>query len=71
MTDEELRQLAESNARAVQAMLEQRVTDRLEHEERLRLLEDNQRQIVLTQRGIANLLVDVGVKIPTISQVNR
>ena len=66
MTDEELRQLAESNACAVQAMLEQRVTDRFEHEERLRLLEENQRQIVLTQRGIAHLVASLDEDRPTV-----
>ena len=40
MTNEELKQLAESNARAVQAMIEQRATDKLEHEERIARLED-------------------------------
>ena len=32
----ETRQIAESNSRAIQAMLEQRATDRLEHEQRMR-----------------------------------
>ena len=40
MTDEELKQLVESNSRAIQAMIEQRVTDRLEHEERITRLEE-------------------------------
>jgi hypothetical protein len=35
MTDEELKQLVESNARAIQAMLEQQTTDRLYHQERI------------------------------------
>jgi hypothetical protein len=73
MTDEELRQLAESNARAVQAMLEQRATDRLEHEERMsqheqrmQFLEENQRQIIQTQGGIANLLASLDEDRPTV-----
>ena len=32
--------IVESNSRAIQAMMEQRATDRLEHEERIRRLED-------------------------------
>ncbi|MGF1588376.1 MAG: hypothetical protein ACFCU7_03865 [Pleurocapsa sp.] len=56
MTDEELKLLVESNARAIQAMIEQRATDRLEHEERMRFLEETQRQVAQTQRGIANKL---------------
>lgn len=31
---------------AIQAMVEQRATDRLEHEERMRFLEETQRQLV-------------------------
>lgn len=48
--------IVESNSRAIQAMMEQRATDRLEHEERMKFLEDNQRQLIQTQRGIANLV---------------
>lgn len=80
MTDEELRQLVESNSRVIQAMLEPRVTDRLQHEERLRqneeiirmhqvrigFLEENQRQIIQTQRGIANLVASLDDDRPTV-----
>lgn len=66
MTDEELRLVVESNSRAIQAMLEQRVTDRLEHEERMRFLEDNQRQIIQTQRGITNLVASLDEDRPTV-----
>ena len=69
MTNEELKQLAESNARSIQAMIEQRATDKLEHEERIaqlkilsrehqermRFLKENQRLILQTQTDIANL----------------
>lgn len=55
--------IVESNSRLLQAMLEQRATDRLkreeektEHEERMRFLEENQRQLIQTQSGIANLV---------------
>ena len=48
--------IVESNSRLLQAMLEQRATDRLKHEERIEFLAENQRQIIQTQRGIANLM---------------
>lgn len=80
MTNEELKQLAESNARAIQAMIEQRATDRLEHEERIarlealsrqhqeqmRFLEETQRQVNQTQMGIANLLGKIDEDRPTV-----
>ena len=53
---ERIEAIVESNSRAIQAMMEQRATDRLEHEERMRFLEENQRQLIQTQRGIANLV---------------
>ena len=58
--------IVESNSRAIQAMMEQRATDRLEHEERMRFLEENQRQIIQTQRGIANLVSSLDEDRPTI-----
>lgn len=55
--------IVESNSRTIQAMLEQQATDRLnreeekaQHEERMRFLEESQRQLLQTQRKIANLL---------------
>ncbi len=80
MTDEELRQLVESNARAIQAMIEQRATDRLEHEERIAalealsrqhqermsFLEETQRMVSQTQRGIANLVGSLDEDRPTV-----
>ncbi|MGL5836787.1 MAG: hypothetical protein ACRC1Z_26685 [Waterburya sp.] len=80
MTDEELKLLVESNAlaiqaigqrvdsnaRAIQAMVEQRATDRLEHEERIRFLEETQRQLVQTQQGIANLVSSIDDDRPTV-----
>ena len=73
MTDEELKQLVESNARAIQAMIEQRATDRLDleeklriHEERMEFLAENQRQIIQTQQGIANLVASLDEDRPTV-----
>ena len=58
--------IVESNSRRIQAMLEQRATDRLEHEERMRFLEENQRQLIQTQRGIANLVSSLDEDRPTV-----
>lgn len=73
MTDEELKQLVESNSRAIQAMLDQRATDRLEqeermrmHEERIEFLAENQRRIIATQNGIANLVARLDEDRPTV-----
>ena len=56
----------DSNARAIQAIIEQSATDRLEHEERIEFLAENQRQIIQTQRGIANLISSLDEDRPTI-----
>ena len=58
--------IVESNSRAIQAMMEQRATDRLEHEERMKFLEENQRQLIQTQRGIANLVSSPDEDRPTV-----
>ncbi len=66
-------QRTDSNARTIQGILEQQATDRLkreeekaEHEERMRFLEENQRQLIQTQRGIANLVSSLDEDRPTI-----
>ena len=58
--------IVESNSRAIQAMMEQRTTDKLEHEERMKFLEENQRQLIQTQRGIANLVSSLDEDRPTV-----
>jgi NCAIR mutase (PurE)-related protein len=65
--------IVESNSRLLQAMLEQSATDRLkrkekkaEHEERMRLLEETQRELVRTSSGIARLLTSIDEDRPTI-----
>lgn len=58
--------IIESNSRAIQAMMEQRATERLEHEERMKFLEENQRQLIQTQRGIANLVSSLDEDRPTV-----
>ena len=64
--------IVESNSRTIQGILEQQATDRLkreeekaEHIERMRFLEENQRQPIQTQRGIdflhkSKILVEIG-----------
>ena len=65
--------IVESNARVIQGMLEQQATDRLkreeekaEHEQRMRFLEESQRQLIQTQQGIANLVASLDEDRPTI-----
>ncbi len=64
--------IVESNARAIQGMLEQQATDRLkrkekvEHERRMRFLEESQRQLIQTQQGIANLVASLDEDRPTV-----
>ena len=65
--------IVESNSRTIQGILEQQATDRLkreeektQHEERMRFLEENQRQLIQTQRGIANLVSSLDEDRPTV-----
>ena len=58
----------ESNTRAIQELLEQRATDRLEHEERMRHLEETireqqamNRRLISIQDGLGRMLVFVVV----------
>ena len=66
-------QRTDSNARTIQGILEQQATERLkreeekaQHEERMRFLEENQRQLIQTQRGIANLVSSLDEDRPTV-----
>ena len=70
---EETRAIANSNSRTIQGILEQQATDRLrreeekaEHEQRMRFLEESQRQLIQTQQGIANLVASLDEDRPTI-----
>lgn len=70
---EETKAIANSNSRTIQGILEQQATDRLkrseekaEHAERMRFLEENQRQLIQTQRGIANLVSSLDEDRPTV-----
>jgi hypothetical protein len=66
MSDEELRQLIASNARSIQAMLEQRETDRLQHEEQMRALNENMAKLTNMQEGLINLMVSIDEDRPTV-----
>lgn len=66
MTNEELKQLAESNARAVQAMIEQRATDKLEHEERIARLEDLALRLTRIEEAQNRMLSSIDEDRPTV-----
>jgi hypothetical protein len=59
-------QIAESNGRAIQAMLDQAATDRLEEQERIRRHEEEMRELKATNRGLVNLAVSIDEDRPTI-----
>lgn len=72
-SNDELKQIVESNARTIQAMLEQQATERLRHEERMREHEEQMAklrrisiQLANTTSGIANLLASLDEDRPTI-----
>ncbi len=69
----ELKALANSNGRAIQAMLDQAATDRLrdeeraqQHEENMRRHEEEMRELKATNRGLVNLAVSIDEDRPTI-----
>ena len=73
MTDQELQQLVASNARTIQAMLEQQETSRLQYEEH-RLLHEEQmneiRQAMLrlasVEVGLINMVVSIDEDRPSV-----
>jgi len=62
----ETRKIAESNGQAIQSMLDQRVTDRLEHEERMKKLEEILDRVTKTQNGLSKMYVKLDEDRPTI-----
>jgi hypothetical protein len=62
----ELKALANSNSRAIQAMLDQAATDRLDEQERVRRHEEEMRELKATNRGLVNLAVSIDEDRPTI-----
>jgi hypothetical protein len=59
-------QIAESNGRAIQSMLDQAAADRLDEQERIRRHEEEMRELKATNRGLVNLAVSIDEDRPTI-----
>jgi hypothetical protein len=59
-------QIAESNGRTIQAMLEQAATDRLRDEERARQHEERMQRLENLSAGLVNLTVSIDEDRPTI-----
>jgi hypothetical protein len=62
----ELKALANSNSRAIQAMLDQATTDRLVHEERTRQHEERMLRLEAMSAGLINLSASIDEDRPTI-----
>jgi hypothetical protein len=62
-------QIAESNGRAIQAMLEQAATDRLRDEERTRQHEERMQRLENLSAGLVNLTVSINEDRPTILRI--
>ena len=56
---QETERIVESNSRAIQAMMEQRATDRLEHEERMNRLEDLVTRLTRIEEAQNSMLANV------------
>ena len=72
---ERIEALVESNARAIQAMMEQRATDRLEHEERMARMEallerhdESITRLIGVGEGISRMLASIDEDRPTIDE---
>lgn len=66
MSDQELKQLVESNARAIQAMLDSRVEERLEFQSGMDQLRDVVVRLANLQEGMTRMLVSLDEERPTI-----
>jgi hypothetical protein len=62
----ELKNIVMSNSRSIQAMQEQRETDRLLHEERMLKIEQAIIQLTNVEQGLTNMLVGLDENQPTI-----
>jgi tetrahydromethanopterin S-methyltransferase subunit G len=58
--------IVESNSRAIQAMMDQRVQERLEHEQRMQRLEEILNRVANVQEGLGRMLVSLDDDRPTI-----
>ena len=66
MTDEELKQLVESNARTAQAILDSMAEARLEREERNAKLDQTLEKLTALNEGVVNLLSSMDEDRPTV-----
>jgi hypothetical protein len=73
MTDQELQQLVASNARTIQAMLEQQETSRLQqeanrllHEEQIDELRQAMLRLARVEEGLINMMVSIDEDRPTV-----
>jgi len=60
--------IVQSNSRAIQALMEQRATERLEHEQRMARLEEIQGEVARAQLGLTRLLTKLDEERPTVLQ---
>jgi acetyl-CoA carboxylase carboxyltransferase component len=66
MTDQELQQLVASNARTIQAMLEQQETSRLRHEEQVDEIRQAMLRLSRVEEGLINIVVAIDEDRPTV-----
>jgi transcription termination factor NusB len=66
MTDQELQQLVASNARTIQAMLEQQETSRLRHEEQMDEIRQAMLRLSRVEEGLINMVVAIDEDRPTV-----
>jgi acetyl-CoA carboxylase carboxyltransferase component len=66
MTDQELQQLVASNARTIQAMLEQQETSRLRHEEQMDEVRQAMLRLSRVEEGLINIVVAIDEDRPTV-----
>ena len=66
MTDQELQQLVASNARTIQAMLEQQETTRLRHEEQIDEIRQAMLRLERVEEGLINMVSAIDEDRPTI-----
>ena len=66
MTDQELQQLVASNARTIQAMLEQQETTRLRHEEQMDEIRQAMLRLARVEEGLVNMVVSIDEDRPTV-----
>jgi acetyl-CoA carboxylase carboxyltransferase component len=66
MTEQELQQLVASNARTIQAMLEQQETSRLRHEEQMDEIRQAMLRLSRVEEGLINMVVAIDEDRPTV-----